>query len=410
MKHGISSMIDPEEFLSASIEEQIKMIENAEAPVHLLNVKSRKISYDWESCQSDETYEYRFWYSACNPVYKLQHYSKAANHLLYRKNFVMEGSLSNGRKVRIECGLKEMIINGLSKSTIQEVAMDYYRRGWSTDGFVLSVFTHGQHDPSLEHFALQHNDKSVSDLVHDIYQYACIPSTKSMLMLFEKMSEGSEGGEGGEQELIQKYALEQLRRRPDIDMFDFCVKNGVPVGKLHHQDMERMLDVMPPERYEEVIDQFKKTDHPNYAHIILKRPDLVSDHYISEAVLDAVLFSGTWELMMEMLNRGFRFKDKEYRIYVACQLCHNGENHSCNWRYVSANFVCLKKTGLTLDQLHQAPPKPNKVTTSFDCWYADFNTPANDNELYTACGVDVDWDDDTCRGSYLVPPLKISRS
>ena len=383
-------MLDPEEFLSANIEEQIKMIENAEAPVHLLDVKSREISYgSWESRQSTEDYERRFWYSARNPVYRLRHYSAAASHLLYRKNFVMEGSLSNGKKVRIECGLKEMIHYGLPKSSILEVAMDYYRRGWSTEGFILSVFTHGSNlmpadDLSLEHFALKqylNDNKSVNGLVRDIYHCICTPSTKAMLMLFERM----------DQEHLLEYALQQLLRRPDVNMFDFCVKHGIPVGTLHHQNMVCLLDVMPPERYEEVIDQYKKADNfkPDYAHMILKRPDLVPDHCIDERVLDSVLFSGTWELMMEIINKGFRFKDKEYRIYVECELCHNGENHSCNWRCVSANFVCLKKTGLTLDQLYQAPPKPDGVNTYFYCWYDDFDTPANDNDLYIACGVTV---------------------
>lgn len=49
-------MIDTEQFLSANVEEQIKMIENAEAPVHLLDVKTRKISWrDQEDPQSTES-------------------------------------------------------------------------------------------------------------------------------------------------------------------------------------------------------------------------------------------------------------------------------------------------------------------------------------------------------------------
>lgn len=422
-------MIDPEEFLSVDIEEQIRMIEKAEAPVHLLDVKARKISWsNSEGCQTDETYRHRFWYSAKNPIYLLRHHSAATKELLYRKNFTMEGSLSDGEKVRIECGLKHMVIHGLRKSLILEIAMDYYHRGWSTEGFVLSVFTHsGEIRPSepsepnelsLEHFALKQylgSNNSVSGLIHDIYQSSCIPATKSMLILFEWMVQNQPTEAQEHQKQLQKYALEQLRRRPDIVMFNFCVSHGVPVGTLGHRDMLRLLNVMPPERYEEVIEQYKNSDNfrPDteyYAQIILKRPDLVPDSCISESVLDAVLFSGSWERMMEMISKGFRFKDKEYRIYVACDSCHNGENHSCNWRYVSANFVCSYKTDLTLDQLHQSPPKPEKVSTYFDCWHADFNTPANDNELYIACGVGAVWDDETGKSSYLIPPCKISRT
>lgn len=406
-------MIDTEQFLSANVEEQIKMIENAEAPVHLLDVKTRKISWrDQEDPQSTESYEWRFWYSARNPVFILRHHSATTMKLLYQKNFVMEGTLSNGTRVRIECGLKEMVINGLNKSLIIETAMDYYRRGWSTEGFLLSVFTcnnYFQDDLSLEQFALQQylcNNTSVTGLVHDIYQCVCTPPTKGMLLLFERMAQDS-----GQ---LQEYALEQLRRQPDIVMFDFCVSHGVPVGNLQSKIMLQLLNVMPPERYEEVIDQYRKSnnfkpDPEYYAQIILKRPDLVPDNCIDESVLDAVLFSGSWERMMEMIAKGFRFKDKEYRIYVACESCHNGEYHSCNWRYVSANFVCTYKTGLTLEQLHQAPPKPEKVKTYFDCWFADFNTPANDNELYITYGVGADWDYDACQSSYLIPPCKIAR-
>jgi hypothetical protein len=287
--------------------------------------------------------------------------------------------------------------------TILEIIGRYQEKGWPVD-IAYAVFTYDDsmypRDIELYQYALELSCPVM--LVKTIYEdrYSK-PATNADLLLFRKLIDT------GHIDLVREYGKIQLSRRPDRDMYEFCLEHGIsPVG-----DIIPLLAQLNPSQYEKVINQYQKAGrHPDsdsnsefYSFLILTRPDLVPTDCINEDVLDSVLFHGSLELIHNLLDQGFSWKDKQYKIYVPCQDCYNGELHDCNWRYVSANFVSLRRTGQPLSSLNTAT-----VAETFWCTYRHFDGPANDNELYIDDGHDVHHGTRYRRLSDC-PPIKIQR-
>ena len=128
---------------------------------------------------------------------------------------------------------------------------------------------------------------------------------------------------------------------------------------------------------------------------------------INETVLDNILFYGSASVIRKLLDNGFVFSDRIYKLYVECDDCHNGEPHSCNWRNVSGNFVSLSRFEVPLANISSI-----RVEESYPKFYVTYGMldgEANELEVYTKCGIDeLDFPNDHgAQRIYRIPPVKI---
>jgi len=192
-------------------------------------------------------------------------------------------------------------------------------------------------------------------------------------------------------------------------MLDICLKHDIDLV----QDM-RLLDhiitIGSEEQIRLMIGRYigkNKYDpvRSTYEILIQRCPDLVPDEYLCN-VLDTVLFHGSLKTIRYILDKGIKFPDKEYRIYVPCPNCYNGEGHSCNWRYVSANFIVnCRFENFGLEKLND---NPESLPELYNFWvaYGYFVGPCDDEELYIQYGTnETGWDDESEQRTWETPPV-----
>jgi hypothetical protein len=90
-------------------------------------------------------------------------------------------------------------------------------------------------------------------------------------------------------------------------------------------------------------------------------------------------------VLQYLLSRDIIPHNNIIKLYAPCPECYNGENHSCNYRNVTTEYISLKRYGVRLDSLKTL----NKDTAPVHISYYEFDGPANDQEVYVEPGIDL---------------------
>jgi hypothetical protein len=137
----------------------------------------------------------------------------------------------------------------------------------------------------------------------------------------------------------------------------------------------------------------------------------------SEFIMKVISFN-TVAVLKYLISRGAKPQDAIYIWEVPYPDCYNGEQHKCNFRNITLEYILLIRYGITLAELY----KPDildklKDTYNFDMSWDDCIGNADDNEVYTKPGIDFEdrhnfiGNDDTynTQSQYRVPPVIISK-
>jgi len=122
-----------------------------------------------------------------------------------------------------------------------------------------------------------------------------------------------------------------------------------------------------------------------------------SNPYTAMRFTDNVIAYNTKEALLYLLERGIKFENYANRRYVPCHDCYNGESHSCNYRWITSNFMALERYQLTLDELElvkniKEQPRP------YHDRYSSFEGPADEDQIFDVPGIgllnpDADYED-----------------
>lgn len=385
----------------------------APGPVHFKDVVNTGELSKHAGTPDNVDYEWYFWASALSPPHAIE---KLPDGLitLFDVNFTMSGVFKHGDKetITIQYDLAKMTRNFRFKtSTIIDMATKYQARGWLTADaahlFAVAVFQTDKyklHTIDLFDWVLNLGldyDKLLPDIYYNLCQH---PSTIGAIALFQKLMNDDKT------ELVKKYAIMQMSMNPTSEFYDFCQSHNLNVI-LTPDKLLCMVKTLNPDQCAHAITAHKTTGvytpTPDlYAILVHKCPHLVPDSAVDWVVLDSVLFYGSIECIHEMLGRGFKFQsDRQYRIYAPCPECYNGEIHTCNFRYITADYVCRVRTNMPLNELAQA-----NAINEFWIGYGHCDGPASNVELYTVPGqTETGWNEITEQRTYDIAPTKVVR-
>lgn len=401
-----------QEFLLTSTPRKIEMLNNATGRVHLENVS--RVENGSKCGESD----WMFWHSRYSIPFEVSHYSKDGIKALYLADFKMSG-LCDDKPTEVHYGLDRLgSETELKTDAILEILDIYEQRGWvvDLDEFAYNVFRYNDpfraRDDKLYKWVISRSGVDLETLIKRLYtnipSYVYGPLPSGIQLLFEKLLDS------GHRELVNKYSAKQLQIIPDRAFFQFCLKHDLEY-KSTMSDLKTLIPRLSHDECALVIQAYKDAGiyaptSDFYAILIHILPDMVPDDAIDETVLDSVLFNGSLQLIRD---RGLEFKDKTYVIRVPCPDCYNGEPYPCNYRYITANFVCTTRTGHALSELETCTQFTDRGwnTDAFWCAYGHFDGPADDTELYTCAGINgLGWDDEKDQRIYEIPPVKVTRS
>lgn len=177
----------------------------------------------------------------------------------------------------------------------------------------------------------------------------------------------------------RNYPIEDCPRYSEHhDLFDFCYEHRINMVYCTESLVVALKNLKCRKRCQQLVNLYRDAGklQPNsqFASTLM----LIYDDFIEEysdqidgSFLDEILFQGSLSLIRKVLHRGHKFTDKCYRIYVPCHKCHNGENHSCNWQYVSTDYVALSRFGVSANHLINEP-SGSDIYHPFWASYDDF--------------------------------------
>lgn len=401
--------INQELFFASTDEERIQMLQGTKGPVIFRDVQNTgEVSKLANVKPDDRNWNWYFWHSCHSFHFRLRN-----DTLLCSKYFQAYGTC-DGKDVSVVYDIVRYTRDCHSRSeNIIKMTQSYTENGWMTEtlarDFVIAIFSYGDfvypRTTELYQYALtvaEQHGIDLQEIASVVYQNKYTrPICTGQLVLFKAMLDKG---------LPILHASKQLSMCPCVGMFDFCIQNELSVVS-DMQGLKAIIERLDEERAQRAIRQYREAgalepDSKYYSKLILKCPALVDDNNIDETVLDAVLFDGSLPLIKDLLSRGFQFIQKEYRLYVPCPECYNGESHPCNDRYVNTDFVSRVRFGVCTGDLTQATDED-----SFWVAYGHFDGPADDAELYTAPGVEEQgWNGDTEQRIFRVPPTRVERA
>jgi hypothetical protein len=106
-----------------------------------------------------------------------------------------------------------------------------------------------------------------------------------------------------------------------------------------------------------------------------------------------VIESNSVAVLKYLISRGAKPKNAIYNEYVPCPSCYNGEQHSCNFRNITLEYILLARYEIRLADLYN-PTVMDKLedTNGFGMSWYDCNGDADDDEVYTEPGIDfMEW-------------------
>ena len=251
----------------------------------------------------------------------------------------------------------------------------------------------------------------INKLLENIYSNQYVrPIENGVLILMERyLKDGLD---------LSYYPARQLFLVPTLTFFNFCITNNLGIVS----DMKGLNNLIGVLRTKDTINKaislYKdaNTFNPDtvfvqtlllvgYDELVFGDPNMTG--LINETVLDNILFYGSASVIKKLLDNGFVFLDRIYKLYVPCYDCHNGEQGSCNWRNVSANFVSLSRFEVPISNISSI--KAEKKYPKFYVTYGMLDGEADELEVYTECGIDeLDFpDEEGAQRIYRIPPVKI---
>jgi len=106
-----------------------------------------------------------------------------------------------------------------------------------------------------------------------------------------------------------------------------------------------------------------------------------------------VISFNTAGVLKYLISRGAKPQNTIYRYEVPCPSCYNGEQHKCNFRNITLEYILLARYEIKLADLYNSEilDKLEDAECFNMSWY-DCNGNADDDEVHTEPGIDfVDW-------------------
>lgn len=375
-----------QEFLSSSTDEQIAILNSTEVPFHIAK----------ETLQGQEREDMRKIVRdiMCKDISSI-----------YKSNFQWECDY-----VKHRYHLRDAFsMYNVRTDKLMDAIAYHEKLGWMTpedrvDCVANAIQSHFPRNGIDEEWAFS-QDVDMEKVVDKVYSwYSMMPSEKSIRFLSHLLK-------NDRKDLITKAVNYKSKSgRLDYLHFDFCIQHSIDL-ETDMRSFNATIKNLDRDRCKSLIDIYKAKGayEPNsetYSILIIRDNEFVPDEFIDETVLDSVLFNGSLDLIKDLLQKGFVFKDKVYLLYVPCPECYNGEMHRCNDRYVSTNFIITMRCDYSLEEIDKA-----EDIFPFWCAYGHFDGPADDSELYIKPGVNEsdDWNDEADQRIYEIPPVRVDR-
>lgn len=89
-----------------------------------------------------------------------------------------------------------------------------------------------------------------------------------------------------------------------------------------------------------------------------------------------------------ILSRGIIPKNNISKIYIPCPECYNGEPHDCNFRFVTTNFLCLRKYKVSINDIKNSIfISENNVDFDSGENFLSFENSYNDDQIFDRPGI-----------------------
>jgi len=413
----VTKTICTEEFLKASDEERIALLNAVDGPVILTGVTS----VGEFPVPSDHTnYDWYFWHSGLSPFFKIP------KNLMIEKYVHIHG-ICNSKPISKIYSIESLAYDCYNIEKIQQLVSHYQNRGWLTSDlvrqFAVNCFSFGdfahRRPSSFCYYVLDLCQKyhiTAQELWRTlpiVSHYNAAPPEGILVLMEAYLKEARQELDLVKQE-ISNYMATYMSVGCNTSLFDFCINNGIRIVSNMYA-LQQMITHLDLKRVHRAVDLYKEAncyvpDEEFLSVLILIDPTEITGrdkNKIGQKVFDSVLFQGSPTLIRKLMDMGLSTEQKIYELYVPCWKCHNGEQYSCNFRYVTSDYVTRSRFGYSLTELMDMEPSSLQSMTGDTFWMTDGMClgKADSHEVYVSPGQnELQWNEDTNQRIYETPP------